>query len=416
MGAIHRAPFIALWGEPIMPQGRYFDESADDESPDESSRPSRSLVSRPMPTVIDTAAMSAVRRSSRPQRDAADDEVDDEVDGDEAPEERFSRRALLRWGGAALAAAAGLSVLSQTPPVQRGISAIVHAAGGADPGQSTAPAATPRMLGGYFHACFEVNSPAEVDQAAALGINYTITYYEASWASADVNDPLGKALLRHGMKTFVNLEYPFLQCPDGYGHVSNLEEIRNLVARFKDSPLTAGYWIKDDDCTFTGDEQVALVGLYNLIRQIDDDPTHLITPGFGDAGSVARNYAHGCCDLMGFYPYPAYSRGPALEVPDMLKTVRERTPRGVQPPPFMGTYQAFATPPIRPVLPVANVIAQVQAYMENGAAAIAGFGWEAPNETHVISNDPTLRQAVGAVTQWLGQHGYGTPPPALAQG
>jgi len=379
----------------MMRKGRYFEDHAEDEERPITT-PSK-LISRPMPSVIDTSSLRAVRRR-----------VDDMPEPEAQP--RFSRRDLLSWGGAALAAAVGIGAVSQTKQAKQAFAAIAHQSATAVP--TSAPVAAPigtHLPFGYFHAFFEVNSPAEVDAAAALGVNYTITYYEVSWDSANPDTDIGKALLRHGMKTFVNLEYPFLKCPDGYGHVSDLETIKNLVYRFKDSPLTAGYWIKDDDCTFVGDEAVALVGLYNIIREIDTNPTHLIVPGFGDAGSVYRNYAHGCADLMGFYPYPAYSRGPAKEVPDMLRTVRERTPSGVTPPPFMGIYQDFATPPIRPVLPVSNVVAQVKAYMDNGAAGVAGFGWEAPNETHIAANDPVLRQAISAVTQWLGQNGYGSP-------
>ena len=361
--------------------------------------PRGSIPQPSIPNVIDTSSLSAVRL---PRPHAAENAT--------LSPRRFSRRDLLAWGGGALATAAGVGWISQTKVGKRAIAAITPHA----PPTATPIIGTPAVKGtsksplGYIHAFFEVNSPSEVDQAAALGINYTITYYEASWASADVTDPLGKALLRHGMKTFVNLEYPYLQCVNGYGQVNGLDKIRDLVIRFKDSPLTAGYWIKDDDCTDTGDEQVALVGLYNLVRSIDPNPQHYIVPGFGDAGSIYRNYAQGCCDLIGFYPYPAYSRGPALETPDMLRIVRERTPAGMTPPPFMGVYQAFASPELgRPVLPVSNVIDQVKAFMANGAQAIAGFGWEAPNESHIVANDPTLRAAVGAVTQWLIQNGYG---------
>lgn len=385
-----------------MPQGRYFQDDDDfmDDAWEQPTRRSQAL-SRPVPSVIDTRGVSVVRRSSR-RNDA------------EEPQERrrFSRRDLLTWGGAALATAAGLGILSQTKPAKQALAALGH---GGEPGAAptaTAAPVTHKLPFGYFHACFEVNSAAEAEAAAKIGINYTISYSQTSWDSADPATAIGQTLLRNGMKTFVNLEYPYLVCTDSYGHVTNLEQVRNLVAQFKDSPLTAGYWIKDDDCTYTGDEQVALVGLYNLIREIDPNPAHLIMPGFGDAGSVYRNYAHGCCDLMGFYPYPAYSRGPALEVPDMLKTVRARTPPGAQPPPFMGTYQVFATPPIRPAPSESDILGEVQAYMENGAAGIAGFGWNAPNESLIISNYPPFYQAVSAVTQWMEQNGYGSPPAA----
>jgi hypothetical protein len=348
-----------------------------------------------MPSIIDTSSLRTVR-PTLPTHD----------DSPEATH-RFSRRNLLTWGGAALAAAAGLGIISQTKPAQSAFAALTHQpsqAVTATPQPSTNAAQSPF---GYFHGCFEVNYPDEVDAVAALGVNYTITYGDWSWASADPTSAMGKALLRHGMKTFVNVEYPFLQCANGYGVVTGLDTIRNLVARFKDSPLVAGYWIKDDDC---GSEGVAILGLYNLIRSIDTNPQHYIMPGFGDAGSVSRNYTYGGGDLLGFYPYPGWSRGPALEVPDMLKIVQARTPAGQTPPPFIGIYQDFATPPVRPILPVANVLDQVQVYLHHGAVGVAGFGWdEAPPETYVARNNATLRAAIPAVTQWLADNGYGKP-------
>ena len=370
----------------------YFGQQEDEDS---SPTPKRSQISRPLPSVIDTSRLRAVRSALPAPVEAID------------PPQHFSRRDLLAWGGAALAAVAGVGIISQTKAAKSALAAITHQAGllATPVPIATPPTRAATLPFGYFHACFEVNTPAQVDTVAALGINYTITYGDWSWTSADPTTSMGKALLRHNMKTFVNVEYPFLQCPDGYGYVSQLDTIRNLVTRFKDSPLTAGYWIKDDDC---GDEGVAILGLYNLIRSIDTNPAHLIMPGFGDAGSVNRNYAYGSADLLGFYPYPAYSRGPVLEVPDMLRIVRDRTPAGATPPPFIGIYQDFASPPYRPILPVTNVIEQVKAYMTNGAAGVAGFGWsEAPPETYVAGNNATLAAAVPAVTQWLNQNGYG---------
>ncbi len=325
----------------------------------------------------------------------------------EPPDEpRLSRRELLlRWGGAAAVGAVGLAWLSQTAPARRAVGALLQS--GAAPAQTVAPAVPSLLPFGYFHACFEVNTPAEVAKAAALGINYTITYGDASWSSADPASAMGKALARYGLKTFLNLEYPYLQCASGYGQL-DLGPVRDLVTRLRDSPLVAGYWIKDDDC---GDESVAVLGLSQLIRSIDTNPAHVIIPGFGDAGSVARNYADGQGDVLGFYPYPAYSRGPAVETPDMVRIVRERTPPGKKPPPFIGIYQAFGTPPARPVPSPTGIVAQAEAYMANGAAGVAAFGWEAPNESQLIGNDATLAQGVAQVTAWLGQHGYGAPTP-----
>jgi hypothetical protein len=379
---------------------RYADEAV---PPAERSYPNRGSLTQPsLPSIIDTSAV----RSVPPQRLLAGAHAESED-----AQRRFSRRDMLAWGGGALAAAAGLGWISQTKVGKRAIAAITPHA----PDTPTPFVGAPAVQGtsksplGYFHAFFEVNSPAEVDAAAALGINYTIAYSETSWDSADVNTSMGKALLRHGMKTFVNLEYPYLRCVNNYGQVNGLDQIRNLVIRFRDSPLTAGYWIKDDDCTDTGDEQVALIGLYNLVRSLDPNPQHLIMPGFGDAGSFYRNYAYGCCDLIGFYPYPAYSRGPGPETKDMLKTLAARTPPGMKPPPFIGIYQDFASPEYgRPVLPVSNVVNQVATYMGDGAVGVAGFGWNAPNESHIVANDATLRAAVPAVTQWLINNGYGT--------
>ncbi len=146
------------------------------------------------------------------------------------------------------------------------------------------------------------------------------------------------------MKTFLNVENPYLSCSAGHGQV-DVAHVRALVGQFYQSPLLAGYWTKDDDC---GYEASAVRQMYQEIRSIDPDPHHLIMPGFSDAGSVNRNYAPGQADVLAFYPYPVYSGGPAYEVPRMLNIVRSRTPSGQQPPHFIGIYQAFARPPRRP--------------------------------------------------------------------
>jgi hypothetical protein len=352
-------------------------------------------VTASRPAIIDTASLSVVS-----------DPLQGSHFSDRAQRTLSRRELLLRWGGAAIAATTGVALLSQTKPVRQVASAIFHNSGPSPAQASTMHLPTSSLPFGYFHACFEINTPDEVAKAAALGINYTITYGNASWASADPTSAMGKALARYGMKTFLNLEYPYLTCIDGYGHLDSAP-VSALVAQFKDSPLIAGYWIKDDDC---GDESVAVIGLYQLIRSIDTNVQHWIVPGFGDAGSVAKNYAYGEADLLGFYPYPAYSRGPAGEVPDMLREVRQRTPAGKQPPPFIGIYQAFATPPWRPAPSSGDIVAQAQTYLHLGAAGVAAFGWEAPNESLVIGNDPTFAQGVGAVTHWMAQHGYGSRP------
>lgn len=320
------------------------------------------------------------------------------------PPPRISRRRVLQLAGSLLAGGAGVAMLSQTQPVRAAFSAIAEAF----PAKSTpAPVTDPARSLGYFHGCFEVNTPAEVDTVAALGVNYTITYGDWSWASADPTAPLGRALARNGMKTFLNIEYPFLQCDNtGQGYLTNAETVRNLVRTFRDSPLLAGYWIKDDNCSQAQfGELNVLRELNHIIREIDPDPNHLIMPGFGEAYSVALNYQPGIADLLGFYPYPGWSRGPAQEVPDMLRIVRDRTPAGQTPPPFIGIYQAFATPPVRPILSVGSVVGDVAIYMAAGAVGVAAFGWDqAPPETFVAGNNDTLRAAIPAVTNWLKAH------------
>jgi hypothetical protein len=250
---------------------------------------------------------------------------------------------------------------------------------------------------GYFHACFTVRSPEEVTQAAVLGINYTITYGSASLQSADPESALGQALTHYGMRTFLDLESPALACRDGKGQV-DASRVREVVGRFCTSPLLAGYWTKDDDC---GDEGAAVLQLAQLIRMLDPDPHHLVLPGFADAASVARNYRHGQGDVLGFYPYPSGTRGPAVEVPQMLRLVRARTPSGAAPPPFIGIYQAFGIPPRIAVPTVAEVVRQVAVYRALGAVGVAAYGWESNGISHLPANDLTLRQAIAAVTQWM---------------
>jgi hypothetical protein len=322
---------------------------------------------------------------------------------------RFSRRRALQVAGGLLVGAVGLDVLGHTQPIEAAFTSLAAFAQ-AFPAPKPTAAAALSPLAGYFHGCFEVNTPAEVATVAALGVNYTITYGGWSWASADPQDPMGKALARHGMRTFLNVEYPYLQCnSSGQGYLTDMAAVRNLVRQFRDSPLLAGYWIKDDNCSQTQYGEVnVLRELHQLIREIDPNPAHLIMPGFGEAYSVALNYQPGYADLLGFYPYPGWSRGPAVEIPEMLRIVRDRTPAGQTPPPFLGIYQAFATPPIRPILSVATVLANVATYIAEGAMGVAAFGWDqAPPETYVARNNATLAAAIPAVTQWLKAHGKG---------
>jgi hypothetical protein len=265
-----------------------------------------------------------------------------------------------------------------------------------------APQRVPRRYpSGYLHAAFTVDTPEQVTQAAALGITHTICYAGTSWAAADPTTTLGAALQQHGMKTFLNVENPYLSCSGGQGRLDVLG-VRALVGRFYTSPLVAGYWTKDDDC---GSEAEAVRQLYQEIRSIDADPTHLIMPGYSDAHSVDRNYMHGQGDVLGFYPYPAYSRGPAIELPRMLHIVRARTPHGLHHPPFIGIYQAFGTPPRRPVPSVQNMLWQARTFLDFGAAGLAAWGWEAGGiETHVVSNDSALQRGVGAASRYLAAH------------
>jgi hypothetical protein len=297
--------------------------------------------------------------------------------------------------------AGGASWLLQTPSGRQFAQTMrelaLASAGSPDPAGAAHAPDSSRFPPGYFHAFFTVNSPEEAGQAAQLGVNYTIQYGATSAAAVDPTTTLGQALMRNGMRTFLNLENPFLTCANGSGALDE-EGVRQLVARFKDSPLLAGYWTKDDDC---GDMRAAVLRLHDLIRAIDPHPGHRIIPGFGDATSVTRNYVHGQGDLLGFYPYPAYSRGPAVELPQMLAIVRARTPSGATPPPFVGIYQDFGNPPQRPVPSQSDIVSQAQIYLAHGAIGVAGFGWEADSESHVPANDTTLRAAVGAVSNML---------------
>jgi hypothetical protein len=255
---------------------------------------------------------------------------------------------------------------------------------------------------GYFHGCFNLEQPAFAGPAAALGINYTITYEGASLAAADPENALGKALGRFGIRTFLDLYSPALSCRNGTGQV-DAARVRELVGRFHTSPLLAGYWTKDDDC---GSEGGAVRELATLIRAIDANPRHLIMAGYGSAASVARNYEHGQADVLGFYPYPAAGPGPAVEVPAMLRLVRQRTPPGARPPPFIGIYQVFGAPPRIAVPTAAEVVRQVAIYRALGAVGVAGFGWVADGPLHTPDNDATLRHAIAAVTDWM-LHGAG---------
>lgn len=299
------------------------------------------------------------------------------------------RQALLRWGGAAAAMASALYAGTSVPG-RTLLGTAMREWRLVASGRALFP---PR----YFHAFFTVDDADAINQAAALGVNYTICYVGSSWASADPTSPLGAALLRNGMRTFLNVENPFLTCAGGTGTL-DVAGVTSLVERFRGSPLVAGYWTKDDDC---GDMRAAVLRLHDLIRQLDPNPAHRIMPGFGDARSVARNYVHGQADLLGLYPYPVTTRGPRIELPEMLSIVRQRTPAGLQPPPFIGIYQDFAWPPAVPIPATADVLSQVETYIGAGAIGVGGFGWDIDSQTVSAGNNPHLRAVIGSVSAWL---------------
>jgi len=302
----------------------------------------------------------------------------------------ITRRGLLRALPSAAVGLASLTWMGQQPFTQQMLGVLRAAA--AMPRSPIAGAPN-----GYFHACFNIERPEDVPMAAALGINFAFGYGSVSWRSVDPTNPLGQALARYGMRAFLDIESAALSCRGGRGVVDS-SAIRGLVARFASSPLLAGYWTKDDDC---GDEGAAVKEIATIIRSVDADPRHLIVPGYGDAASLARNYVHGQADVLAFYPYPAFSRGPAAEVPEMLRIVRERTPAGAQPPPFLGIYQVFGAPPHIALPSVQEIVDQVAAYRSLGALGVVGYGWDQSGMTHLPSNDATLRAAIAAATQWM---------------
>lgn len=334
-----------------------------------------------------------------------------------SPLERWTRRDMLARTGAVVAAsgvATALGALSGASPAHASAlargkpvhhyaqrRATLHAArhpvkhSKKHPATPTPP---PVFRHPYFHAAFTVNSLDDARLAASLGINYTITYVQMSWASADPTSAMGQTLASLGMKTFLNVENPYLTCSHGKGQLDE-QGVRDLVGRFYQSPVIAGYWTKDDDCGYEAD---AVRRMYQLIRSIDPNPNHLIMPGFGDAGSVNRNYAPGQGDVLAFYPYPAYSPGPAYEVPRMLNIVRSRTPRGQQPPPFIGIYQAFGNPPRQRTPSASAMLNEVYTYVRHGAIGVGAYGVQ--GNAVDIGDSAAVQQAVADVSAYL--HGH----------
>src|SRR5262245_37980445 len=302
----------------------------------------------------------------------------------------ISRRAVLSYASAGAVGLAAATWLHEQPYTRELLQVLLTAATTPHSPLADAP-------DGYFHACFSVRQPADVARAAALGINFVICYGSASQQSVDPESPLGRALTRYSMRAFLDIQSAALSCQGGTGQVDTAA-VSALVGRFARSPLLAGYWTKDDDC---GNEGLAVQQLASLIRSVDPDRRHLIMPGYGNAASLARNYRHGQADVLGFYPYPAAGRGPAHEVPGMLRIVLARTPAGAAPPPFIGIYQVFGSPPHTARPSVQEVVDQVAAYRSLGAVGVAGWAWDTQTVSHHPSNDATLRQAIAAVTQWL---------------
>lgn len=328
-------------------------------------------------------------------------------------QEHWTRRGLLARGGVVVASAGvatALAMLTNAGPAHAAAAVeathrrayarrrgqrVVHKHGKHPAGPPSQP---PKFNHPYFHAAFTVNSIQDAELAASLGITHTIAYGNVSLASADPSSAMGQTLARLGMKTFLNVENPYLTCSHGQGQLDE-QGVRDLVGRFYQSPVIAGYWTKDDDC---GSEASAVQRMYQLIRSIDPNPNHLIMPGFGDSGSVNRNYAPGQGDVLAFYPYPAYSGGPAFEVPRMLDIVRARTPRGQQPPPFIGIYQAFGNPPRQSTPSASAILNEVYTYVRYGAIGVGAYGMQ--GNAVDIGDSPALRQAVADVSAYL--HGH----------
>lgn len=265
------------------------------------------------------------------------------------------------------------------------------------------------------HGVAAVYTAADIDKAHTFGFEYVLPYYAGIGETpTDVNSDYGKALIRNNMKVIVDVtnygppnSRPWLyDCVNGK-IVPDLNFLTRMINKNKNSPLTLGYWIKDDDYHICADNTMsnAMKQVYQTIKTLDPNPNHYAIAGFGGAYSIKANYQPGETDIIGYYPFRAWNRSDYVcngagtdrqimdcEISQLNSLLKARTPTGQTPPPWIDLYQAYYTNTIEPP---AELTYDVQQAISGGAVSLLAFAWDtASGVDHVIKNDTGLQGEV----------------------
>lgn len=267
------------------------------------------------------------------------------------------------------------------------------------------------------HGAFSVHYPSDVDQAAALGIQYIMPYYWGTFGRGvnptDPTSDIGSELTKKNVKVIVDVtDYNKLYSCQGGKVVADINFLTSIVNQVKNSPLTMGYWTKDDDLTGCGSMASAMQQVYTAIRKglngaapLDPDPTHYIIPGFGGVYSLKANYAPGEGDIIAYYPYRAYNNlDPYCKSAGDQKAQFDCEVKGISvvKEPWIGVYQAFCGHNNVgnyniPCEATADVTYDVQQYISAGAISLMAFGWRANDVDTLAYNNQNIRTQIGQV-------------------
>lgn len=347
-----------------------------------------------------------------------------------------------------------LAAAAMLAPVGPGIAASAQAA---SPGlfvrAATAAGASPALSAAatHFTAGFQIDKPARVRSAAAVGITSDIEYDGPPRSSSR----LGKALTAAHMNVIdarISAELYYWEChrthtvappppeeenwycktdedPSVDSPAVVLQAVREYVRQDAANPMVSGYWVLDDWPQWDGGSARTL--LQEIHAAIDEVTPNLpAICGFGGAIlaigqpggfdlATAENYSNEGCDMVGLYDYAEPTRrasdGDELEWTMKILLAEEAEDLAgmgwvESDTPMLGIGQAwsgrYGHHEFEPGLSDEQILAQARAFCADGATAIAWYGWDdsgfhkktqTPNNSAVIQDG--IRQGISACAE-----------------
>lgn len=288
---------------------------------------------------------------------------------------------------------------------------------------------------------FTVGTPAEVAQAASLGIRVVFEYGDPPSPESE----LGKALQAAHMQVidgYISSYLQYYEChrtktvkpPPPGAHpycgrdsvpIASEEALLQLVKQHleevQSNPLILGYWVLDDWVLWDpGSARELLVKFHALIQQYT--PQRPAICGFGaslpsgfDTGwhdEVAANFTSEGCDMIGFYIFTVlqaqedasanhYDWSMRSTLNAMFASLEKRGWDYTQTP-LIGIAQAFGGPSTRaglswPLPNTADIVQQSQSFCQHGAIGIAYYGWDANlygPQTQTPANNRAIQEGI----------------------